>query len=216
MKFVEVEQLAIAGNADAQCALGGIYDHGLEGVTKDYQEAVKWYRKAADQGHKTAQFCLGICYQIGKYVNKNNEESAKWYRKAASQGHAEAKKALDWLISEGLISTAPSSTSSYTPPKSASASASDLTGSSWHRVINCSPDSWTYTFKENGILLYTGNNKTKHTWSRNGNSVTLKQDDNYYTIELQLIDPDTMEGTFSNVDGFSCKACFKRGKGTLL
>ena len=125
--FFAVEQLAIAGNVDAQCALGGFYDHGLEGVTKNYQEAVKWYRKAADQGNKEAQYFLGICYQLGKSVNKNNEEAAKWYRKASSQGHANAKEALDWLINEGLISTAPSSTSNYTPPKPAPSS----TSSSW-------------------------------------------------------------------------------------
>ena len=121
-EFFENEQAALAGNADAQCSLGCIYDFGLEGVDKNYQEAVNWYRKAADQGHKSGQYFLGTCYQLGKYVNKNNEEAAKWYRKAVSQGHAKAKEALDLLINEGLISTAPSSTSSYTPPPSSATS----------------------------------------------------------------------------------------------
>ena len=36
-----------------QFYLGVMYMDG-EGVTKDYNEAVKWYRKAADQGYATS------------------------------------------------------------------------------------------------------------------------------------------------------------------
>ena len=34
----------------AQLNLGVCYDNGI-GVAKDFEEAVKWYRQAADQGH---------------------------------------------------------------------------------------------------------------------------------------------------------------------
>ena len=40
--------LADQGNAKAQLYLGTMYDKG-QGVPQDYAEAVKWYRKAADQ-----------------------------------------------------------------------------------------------------------------------------------------------------------------------
>ena len=43
-----------AGIPKAQYNLGVSYDHGV-GVPQDYAEAVKWYRKAAKQGHPTAQ-----------------------------------------------------------------------------------------------------------------------------------------------------------------
>ena len=33
-----------------------------QGVQKDYKEAVKWYRKAAEQGYAKAQFNLGFMY----------------------------------------------------------------------------------------------------------------------------------------------------------
>ena len=36
-------------DAKAQAKLGDMYSHG-QGVPKDYAEAVRWYRKAADQG----------------------------------------------------------------------------------------------------------------------------------------------------------------------
>ena len=41
------------GFAYAQYNLGVMYDNG-QGVQQDYKEAVKWYRKAAEQGHNGA------------------------------------------------------------------------------------------------------------------------------------------------------------------
>jgi TPR repeat protein len=84
------------GNADAQCELGisGIRYNNGEGVTKDLKEAVKWYRKSAEQGNALTQFNLGICYYVGMGVTKDLEETVKWLRKAAEQGHESAKKLL--------------------------------------------------------------------------------------------------------------------------
>ena len=45
------------GYADAQYDLGRCYANG-EGVTQDCFEAVKWYRKAAEQGDPDAQSAL--------------------------------------------------------------------------------------------------------------------------------------------------------------
>ena len=36
--------------------------HTGEGVAKDQVEAVKWYRKAAEQNYAEAQYNLGVCY----------------------------------------------------------------------------------------------------------------------------------------------------------
>ena len=41
------------GDADAQFNLGYLYESG-RGVSQDYNEAAKWYRKAAEQGHEKA------------------------------------------------------------------------------------------------------------------------------------------------------------------
>ena len=38
-----------------------MYRLGL-GVSKDYVEAVKWFRKAAEQGYARAQYSLGVSY----------------------------------------------------------------------------------------------------------------------------------------------------------
>ena len=53
-----LRELAEHGNADAQCMLGYCYYHG-NGVDDDRAEAIKWWRKAAEQGNKEAIFTLG-------------------------------------------------------------------------------------------------------------------------------------------------------------
>ncbi|MGH6953553.1 MAG: tetratricopeptide repeat protein, partial [Alphaproteobacteria bacterium] len=60
-------------------------------VPQDYAEAMKWYRKAADQGDAPAQNNLGFMYDSGWGVPQDYAEAAKWYRKAADQGIAIAQ-----------------------------------------------------------------------------------------------------------------------------
>ncbi|WP_454997748.1 tetratricopeptide repeat protein, partial [Capnocytophaga granulosa] len=67
----------------------------------DYAEAVKWYRKAAEQGHAGAQKNLGGMYQNGQGVSQDYLEAVKWYKKAAEQGSVEAQTNLGWLYDEG-------------------------------------------------------------------------------------------------------------------
>ena len=77
-----------------------MYANG-QGVVKDYVEAVKWYRKAADQGYAAAQFNLGVTYSDGRGVVKNEVEAVKWYRKAADQGNAKAQTNLGYMYANG-------------------------------------------------------------------------------------------------------------------
>jgi len=52
---------------------------------KDYEEAAKWFRKAAEQGLDAAQWSLGVLYENGEGVPKDYQEAAKWYRKALNK-----------------------------------------------------------------------------------------------------------------------------------
>ena len=63
-------------------------------MTKDYDKAVEWYRKAAEQGHNWAQNNLGNCYYNGKGVPQDYAKAVDWYRKAAEQGLANAQNNL--------------------------------------------------------------------------------------------------------------------------
>ena len=67
---------------------------------KRYDEAVEWYRKAAEQGNTYAQYNLGNCYYYGNGVPQDNTEAAKWYRKAAEQGDADAQYMLGELADD--------------------------------------------------------------------------------------------------------------------
>ena len=53
----------------------------------DAAEAMRWYRKAAEQGHADAQYQLGSHYELGIGVKKDLDAALKWYHKAAEQGH---------------------------------------------------------------------------------------------------------------------------------
>jgi TPR repeat protein len=78
--------LADQGNAEAQYALGFMYDGG-QGVPKNYARAAKWWRLAADQGHTFAQYNLGTLYDNGNGVPQNKAEALKWYHLAAERGN---------------------------------------------------------------------------------------------------------------------------------
>jgi len=67
-----------------------MYDFG-QGVKQDYTEAVRWYRKAAAQGHASAQYELGLRYDLGQGVRQNSSEAVRCYLKAAEQGDAQAQ-----------------------------------------------------------------------------------------------------------------------------
>jgi TPR repeat protein len=68
-------------------------------VAKDYVEAVKWYRKAAEQGHTEAQFNLGYCYANGQGVGKDKVEAYAWFSMAA-KADSDAAKSRDLLRKE--------------------------------------------------------------------------------------------------------------------
>ena len=56
-----------------------------------YEEAVIWYRKAAEQGDPRAQNNLGICYERGNGVAADLKAAVRWYRQSAEQGNAIAQ-----------------------------------------------------------------------------------------------------------------------------
>ena len=73
------------------------YYYGNNGKPEDEEKAVKWYLKAAEQGHAKAQYMLGECYFAGRGVDEDEDEATEWYLKAAEQGHAKAQFELGRL-----------------------------------------------------------------------------------------------------------------------
>ena len=81
------------GGPHAQYYLANCYYHG-EGVEQDREEAVRWFKIAADQGHSRAQNTLANCYYAGEGVEEDSKEAAKWFKLAADQGLSEAQNNL--------------------------------------------------------------------------------------------------------------------------
>jgi hypothetical protein len=61
-----------------QCCIGMAYDQH-----QNPEEAIKWYRKAAEQGNPDAMHYLAIAFEAGKGVDKDAAEAEKWRHKAA-------------------------------------------------------------------------------------------------------------------------------------
>jgi hypothetical protein len=88
------------GDAGAAAKLGGIYAHGL-GVPQDDGEAVKWFRRAADQNDSGAQNDLGVQYELGLGVAHDDAQAARLYRSAANQGNAVAQGNIGRFYARG-------------------------------------------------------------------------------------------------------------------
>lgn len=65
--------------------LGLKYANG-DGVEKNMEEAAKWYRLAADQGHVFSRNNLGACYYYGRGVQQDYAEAKKLFQLAAEKG----------------------------------------------------------------------------------------------------------------------------------
>jgi len=62
-----------------------MYEQGLS-VPQDYALAALWYRRAADQGSKVAQWLLGTMYQTGYGVQQDYVQAHMWYNLSAARG----------------------------------------------------------------------------------------------------------------------------------
>jgi len=78
-------------------------------LAKDLTEAVKWYRKAAEQGYAPAQVNLGRMYEYGWGIAQDHVEAMKWFRKAAEQGNKEGRGSIGRMyhFGEGVPKNTP-------------------------------------------------------------------------------------------------------------
>lgn len=67
----------------------------------DTEEAMKWFKKAAEQNNQEAQYIYGTFFYNGKYQLENYSKAAYWYEKSAQQGYPQAQTALAKLYEHG-------------------------------------------------------------------------------------------------------------------
>ena len=78
------------GRPEAQFEVARCYQNGT-GVEKNEENAVVWYKKAAEQCDAEAQCALGECYYQARGVEKDDKEARRWYEAAATQGNVTAQ-----------------------------------------------------------------------------------------------------------------------------
>lgn len=79
--FEQAWQAAQNGEPNGYFLLGFFYYQG-EGVTQNFTEAIKWFKKAANNGLCNSYGFLGACY----ITQKNYVEAINWFKKAIDNG----------------------------------------------------------------------------------------------------------------------------------
>lgn len=99
---------AVAGDADAQAVLASGYMQlggSLEqaGTGSDYEESVKWARKAAEQNNGQGIWILGLAYDHGRGVKQDRQKAIELFTKGASLGHAGCMGNLSAIYMNGGV-----------------------------------------------------------------------------------------------------------------
>ena len=92
-------QKAEAGDAEAQAILArGFMELGNSlsqaGPGKDYEESVKWAKRAVDQGNGDAMWTLALAYQHGRGVDEDMDTAIEYYTKGAEIENAACMHSL--------------------------------------------------------------------------------------------------------------------------
>ena len=96
------------GMSEAQLNLGVMYYDG-DGVSEDYEAALRWLSLAAGQRNDSAQVGLGVMYEFGYGVPQNDVYAYMWYDIAAESGSEDAQEYRDEVaerLSSGDLSNA--------------------------------------------------------------------------------------------------------------
>jgi len=96
----DVYRRATGGDSDSMDELGISYENGW-GVNKDYKQAVRWYRQAAQAGNARGMGHLGAMFLKGYGVEKDYQQALNWSRKAADAGDSTGLCSLSTMYLDG-------------------------------------------------------------------------------------------------------------------
>jgi len=104
-EFDRLRIRAHLGGADSQILVGYACETG-EGTRKDPVAAVKWYRKAAEQGHPNAYGMLGEKYRLGLGVRRDLIQANMFFTLALRRGEihlADRIRAVEKELSDASV-----------------------------------------------------------------------------------------------------------------
>lgn len=101
--FQQYQQLAEAGNVEAQNKVGHFYAYGWGGIPKDMKAALYWLNKASDAGNIDAKRALALKYENGDGVQKNPRLAIKFLTEVAESGDAISQGRLGGIYAVGEL-----------------------------------------------------------------------------------------------------------------
>jgi TPR repeat protein len=102
-RLPKLKDAAERGDLDAQHGLGAFYATDELLGLKDEAEAVKWYTKAAEQGHALSQYDLGFMLLLGEGIDKDVAKGLWWMEQAVANGWEDAARLLSDVYTRGLF-----------------------------------------------------------------------------------------------------------------
>ncbi|OQR77621.1 hypothetical protein BIW11_06961 [Tropilaelaps mercedesae] len=93
---------AYMGHAQAQHVLGHRYLNG-SGVERNHSEAMKWFRKSADQGHPHSAYNLAVGHMQGVPTDVAKGEARKLIKHAMENGVQEAHHVYHTVCKTGEL-----------------------------------------------------------------------------------------------------------------
>lgn len=88
------QEIGRAGQCRRAVLIGLPLRQRRRGLDKDMDEALRWWRKAAEQGIQDAYCRIGECYGEGNGVLRNAYTAVEYFKKAADKGHSYAQYSL--------------------------------------------------------------------------------------------------------------------------
>ena len=79
-----------------------MYETG-RGVEKSAIEALRWYKRSAEQGHTVAMYATGTMYYGGGGIQENLKLAASFIKDAAEDGLVQAQHSLAQMYMRGFL-----------------------------------------------------------------------------------------------------------------
>jgi tetratricopeptide (TPR) repeat protein len=88
---------------DADCCMGLARNYAMgRGVRQDFEIALRYYQKAANQGEAEALHMVGVCYYEGMGARRNYKRALDFFQRAYAMGHCRSAYFLGLIHLRGL------------------------------------------------------------------------------------------------------------------
>ncbi|MFT4090885.1 MAG: hypothetical protein QM645_09140 [Asticcacaulis sp.] len=89
------------GHASALYEMAVRYDSGTDGLSKDQNKALVYYKEAALKNQTDAQNALGVTFYSGEGVSADHTTARRWFEQAAMRGQSDAMFNLGVMLMNG-------------------------------------------------------------------------------------------------------------------